>query len=66
LVLPDAGLEVAILGWALLYYARHASDYGHVWPEDGARVIQQVSARRRKLADELSRCLGHGQPTQVS
>lgn len=31
------GLEVAILGWALLYYARHASDYGHVWLEKMAR-----------------------------
>jgi uncharacterized membrane protein len=39
LVLPDAGLEVAILGWALLYYARHASDYGQVRLEDGRLVI---------------------------
>nr|WP_311528867.1 DUF2244 domain-containing protein [uncultured Ralstonia sp.] len=38
-MLPFAGLEVAILGWALLYYARHASDYGHVWLEDGVLVI---------------------------
>ncbi|ANH74629.1 hypothetical protein ACS15_0324 [Ralstonia insidiosa] len=113
LVLPFSGLEVAILGWALLYYARHASDYEHVWLEDGALVIEQVSvnqqvryvlnpqwvrvepslpqseplqelialhsggrvvrigrfldpAGRRKLANELSRCLGQGQPTQVS
>lgn len=112
MVLPFSGLEVAILGWALLYYARHASDYEHVWLEDGVLMIEQVSANRRvchvlnplwvsvepgvprgepfreqvvlrsggrvvqvgrfldsagrrKLADELSRCLGHGQPTQV-
>ena len=113
LVLPFSGLEVAILGWALLYYARHASDYEHVGLEDGALVIEQVSvnqqvrhvlnpqwvrvepgmpqseplrelialhsggrvvrigrfldpAGRRRLANELSRCLGQGQPTQVS
>lgn len=113
LVLPFSGLEVAILGWALLYYARHASDYEHVWLEDDALVIEQVSASqrvrhvlnpqwvrvelgeprneplrelvalhsggrvvqvgrfldsagRRRLANELSRCLGQGQPTQVS
>lgn len=46
LVLPFAGLEVAILGWALLYYARHASDYEHVWLDEDALVIEQAFASR--------------------
>ncbi|MHA6824236.1 DUF2244 domain-containing protein [Ralstonia pseudosolanacearum] len=107
-VLPFSGLEVTALGWALLYYARHASDYERIALDDDALVIEQVNAcrrvrhvlnprwvhvevveplqeqvalcssgrvvrvgrfldpaGRRRLADELSRCLGRGQPTHV-
>ncbi|MCO5397119.1 DUF2244 domain-containing protein [Ralstonia soli] len=47
MVLPFSGLEVAILGWALLYYARHASDYEHVWLDEDALVVEQAFASRR-------------------
>ncbi|CAJ0796165.1 hypothetical protein LMG7141_03197 [Ralstonia condita] len=107
-VLPFSGLEVACLGWALLYHARHASDYEHIRLDADRLVVEQVSAGRkachefnarwvrvelkgplreqvalcssgrvvrigryldpagrRRLADELSRCLGLGSPPHV-
>ncbi|MFP3890162.1 DUF2244 domain-containing protein [uncultured Ralstonia sp.] len=107
-VLPFSGFEVAALGWALLYHARHASDYERIRLDADALVIEQVSAGRsvrhvfnprwlrvelgdplreqvalcssgrvvrvgrfldpagrRRLADELSRCLGLGSPAHV-
>ncbi len=47
LVLPFSGLEVAILGWALLYYARHASDYELVCLDEDVLVVEQAFASRR-------------------
>ncbi|WP_296228414.1 DUF2244 domain-containing protein [Ralstonia sp. UBA689] len=47
LVLPFSGLEVTALGWALLYYARHASDYEHIRLDADALVVEQVFASRR-------------------
>jgi len=46
-VLPFSGLEVAALAWALLYHARHAADYEHIWLDADALVVEQVSASRQ-------------------
>jgi uncharacterized membrane protein len=46
LVLPFAGLEMLALGFALLVYARHATDYERVCILDGMLVVETASGSR--------------------
>ena len=45
-VLPVCGVEMLGLGWALLVYARHATDYERVSFADGMLVVETASAGR--------------------
>lgn len=46
LILPFAGLEVALLGAAFVAYARHAADYERIELEAGRFTVEVADGRR--------------------
>lgn len=45
-VLIFSFLEIALLGWALLYHARHAGDHEHIALGDNFLLVETVDGRR--------------------
>ncbi len=43
-VFAFAVLEIVVLAWALLYYARHATDQEHIALTDGCLLIERIEA----------------------
>lgn len=55
LVLPFAGIELALLFWAFRYLENHAGDFERVTIE-GDRVLVEVVERNHKQRYEFNRC----------
>jgi len=47
IVLAFSLLEMAAVGWALLYYARHALDVERIALTDGALLVERIDGGRR-------------------
>ena len=43
-VFAFAVVEIAVLAWALLHYARHATDHEHIALSDGCLLIERIEA----------------------
>ena len=55
LVLPFAGLEVLLLGWAFVVYARRAADYERI-ELDAGRLTVEVGQAQRTSRYEMDAC----------